>query len=263
MVQSNLQFNKYALITGASSGIGREMAYILAEKNYNLILVSRKEIELNKLKIELEDKVSVIIIPMDLSEIDAGNFLFEKVKSLNLNVEFLVNNAGFGLFGKHLNFEFHLVEQMCVLNMISLTTLSTLFGKEMSESGIGYILNVSSTAGYQPIPYFASYAATKSYVKSFSKSLHHELKESGVRVTCLSPGPTKTKFFEVAMVGAKKAFFSGKPTMGANQVAEIGINACLDGRKSVIAGATNIFSVILLKFIPLKLVQFVVKSYVK
>ncbi len=254
---------KYALITGASSGIGKEIAYILAIKGYNLILASRKEDELNKIKNDLDNKVDVIVIPIDLSETGSGFTLFNKVNDLNLNIEFLVNNAGFGLFGRSIEFDTSLVEQMCVLNMVTLTTLSNLFGKMMTKSGKGYILNVASTASYQPIPYFAAYSASKSYVLSFSKSLHQELKEFGVTVTCLSPGPTKTNFFEVALVGASKSFFSGKPTMNAEEVAEIGVNACFEGRSSIIAGGFNNIGAVITKMIPLKLMQLVLKNYVK
>jgi short-subunit dehydrogenase len=167
----------------------------------------------------------------------------------------LVNNSGFGLFGKNSELAHEMIEKMIILNAVSTTSLCRLYGNEMAKNGLGYILNVASTAAYQPIPYFAAYSASKSYLMNFSKALHHELKHSNVKVTCLNPGPTETNFFEIALNGKKFPAFNLKPMMSAKEVAQVGIDAMFDGKTVVVAGTLNYIFSKILPFIPLTIVE--------
>jgi uncharacterized protein len=252
-----------ALITGASSGIGKEIAYNLANRGIDLVLASRNIIVLEQIADELRLFVKVEIFQADLSIEKSAFHLYHNVINCGHQVDILVNNAGFGLFGKNNELDVNQLEKMIILNSASLTSLCSLFGKDMEARGFGYILNVASTAAFQPIPYFAAYSASKAYVKSFSKALHYELINKGVSVTCLNPGPTETNFFEVALNGEKFKLFQGKPMMTAKQVAAVGIEAMFDKKTEITAGFTNkIFSKIL-PIIPLKIVEKVISIYTK
>lgn len=252
-----------ALVTGASSGIGKEMAYILADRGINLVLASRNEEAMIKIANELRHIVSVDYFKIDLSKEKSAFKLYDYAYSKGHEIDILINNAGFGLFGDNNSFEPNKIEEMIILNSATLTTLCRLFGNDMVSKNRGYILNVASTASFQPIPYFSAYSASKAFVRNFSKALHHELKNFSVGVTCLNPGPTATNFFEVALSGNHFDFFKGKPMLSAKEVAEIGIEAMFDRKVEVTSGITNkIFSVIL-PLIPLAIVESVLKRYVK
>ncbi len=250
-----------ALITGASSGIGKEIALNLAERGIDLVLVGRNSERMYELEKRINGKVDVDIIQIDLSIIGSADELHRTIIEQGHLIDILVNNAGFGLFGKNNDFKTEMLEKMLVLNMITPTMLCRLFSVEMAQRGMGYILNVASTASFQPIPYFSSYAASKSYLRSFSKSLHYELKNKGVIVTCLSPGPTDTNFFEVALSGERFPLFKGKPLMSPHQVAEIGINALFNKKASVTAGMFNKIFRFILPAIPLSIVEKVLSRY--
>jgi len=230
------------LITGATSGIGYDFAAIFAEKGYNLFLASRNLEKLEEIKETVEKKfnVSVKIVAIDLSKAKSAQSVFEETRNQNTDIDILINNAGFGIYGDHIDLDIDAVEAMIQLNITTLTELCTLFGKEMKKRKRGYILNVASTAAYQPLPFVAAYSATKSYVLYFSEALAKELEDYQIVVTCLSPGATKTNFFDTAGIGEKeKGLFANKRRMQSKDVAMIGVNALFSKKLSVISGRKN------------------------
>ncbi len=231
-----------AVITGATSGIGYEIAKILAERKYNLLLVSRKPETLAATQQELVDTygVAVDVFVQDLSESGAGKRVYGYIAEKGYTIEVLINNAGFGLQGEHLDMPLEKIHSMIQLNITALTDLAYYIGAHMKAQQRGYILNVASTAGYQPLPYMAAYGATKSYVLNFSEALAKELEEYGVSVTALSPGMTATKFFAEMGVGNNTSgVFNKSGRMSAAAVAKIGVDALFAGKISVISGWKN------------------------
>lgn len=183
---------KIALITGASTGIGKELSKIHAEKGGDLIIVARSEDKLNELKKELEEKykINVFVISMDLTKPNAAKEIYEQVQIAGLKVDYLINNAGFGGLGKFNERELELDIQMINLNISVLTALTHYFLQDFVKNNEGKILNVSSTASLLPGPLQAVYYATKAYVTSFSNAISEELHDTNVMVTNLMPGAT-------------------------------------------------------------------------
>jgi len=223
-----------ALITGASSGIGKELATIHAEKGGNLIIVAQRQDKLNELKDELEKKHSVQVntIAKDLSLTGASKELFNEVQSLGIQVDYLMNNAGFGLVGKFHELSWDRQMQMINLNMIALTELTYLFLPSMVARNNGKILNTSSTAALIPGPLQAVYFASKAYVSSFSNALAEELHDKNITVTALLPGATQTGFAKISGVD-KTAIFSNPAS--ARSVAEDGYNAMIKGKLDIVS----------------------------
>lgn len=199
---------KTVLITGASAGIGKETAYVYAENKYNLILVARRKEYLEQIKADIINKykVSVEIIDLDLSLQNSAVELYNYTKSRNLKVDILINNAGFGTKGDFSNIEREKSEQILMLNIVTLTNLTKLFLTDMLGENSGHIINIASTAAYQPIATMAVYAATKAYVLSFSVALAVELKGSNVFMTVINPGPIVSEFAKSAGFPDSKAF---------------------------------------------------------
>lgn len=228
-----------ALVTGASAGIGLEMARVLAEKKHDLILVARREDRLRELKQELETRhgVGVTLIAQDLARDGSAQELHRKIRTSFQHIDVLINNAGFGVVGEFLHNAPEKLDEMIRLNVLSLTLLTRLFGEDMRRSGHGRILQVASIGAYQPCPYFASYSATKAYVLSFGLALHEEFKAYGVTVTTLCPGNTITEFMDVAGVRRNKVTTSG--AMTARAVAEQGLAALFSGCAHITTGTLN------------------------
>lgn len=228
-----------ALITGASTGIGFEIAKLFAIENINLLIVSRDKQKLLKIKDEFENqyKIDVYTLATDLSSDSGVQDILDVVKSNSLIVNYLVNNAGFGDYGAFIERSLEKYREMVHLNILSLTELSYCYGKEMVKRGKGRILNVASMAGLQPDPNFAVYGATKSYVISLSEAIHKELENSGVTVTVLSPGATTSNFMERAEMGNAKLYASG--VMSSVDVAREGYNGMMKGKLHVIPGYKN------------------------
>lgn len=222
-----------ALVTGASSGIGQEFARYHAEKGGDLIVTARREEELNTLKAELEKEhgTKVHVFAQDLGSRKDAEALYEKIKAAGLNVDVLINNAGFGGQGKH--FDRALDDEMAMidLNVVALVTLCHHIGKDMVAQGAGRILNVGSTAGFIPGPNQAIYFATKAFVQSYSQALAQELKDSGVSVTVLAPGYVETEFAERSGLTGTKLVSGGGATPRA--VAKYGYDAMR--RKELVA----------------------------
>jgi hypothetical protein len=225
---------KTALITGASSGIGKELARIHASKGGNVVLVARRGAELESLRSELEDKhkVEVFIFQQDLSKEGAAKNVFEFCKENNIEIEYLMNNAGFGGHGNFVDRPLDKDVEMIHLNIQALVELSHLFLQDMKKRKAGKILNTASTAGFLPGPLQATYFATKAFVVSFTKGISHELKPHGITVTALCPGPVKTEFEFVAGMGNGDMFKNGAT---AYSTAVKGYNAMMKGKRICIS----------------------------
>lgn len=246
---------KVALITGASTGIGKELANIHAEKGGDLIIVARSMDKLEKLKTELEKKYSikVMVIAKDLGLPEAPKEIYEEVKSAGLEVNYLINNAGFGGLGKFHEREWGQDLAMINLNIVALTALTRFFLPDFVRRNEGKILNVSSTASFMPGPLQAVYYATKAYVTFFSNAIAEELHDTNVTVTNLMPGATETEFGAVSGMD-KTAMF--KKAVSARGVADDGYNGMLKGKLDVISGLTFAQKVMIsmIKFSPKKMV---------
>ena len=195
----------YAIITGASRGIGKEFALQLAKRNKPLILVARSESDLNLLASEIKKQfqITVEVLPADVSTSGAARKIYDICVSKNWKVDLLINNAGVGYAGDFEKQSFSDLQNLMQINMSSLTELTYLFGIEMIKNGGGKILQVASVAGFQPIPYFGLYAATKAFVLHLSEALNEEWKKKNIQVLTLCPGPTKTHFFDAAKMRKK------------------------------------------------------------
>lgn len=228
-----------ALITGASSGIGEELAELFARDKTNLILVARSTGKLQGLADRLRAAYGIRadVITSDLSQPGASEALFEQVTAADLSVDCLVNNAGFGSMGYFDQMPFETHSSMILVNVLALTALTRLFIPAMVARGAGRILNIGSTASFQPGPNAAVYYATKAYVRSFSEGLQTELSGTGVTVTCMCPGPTKTNFGQHAEMEQTPAFRF--LAMDVKPVALAGYRATLSGRTLVVPGLAN------------------------
>lgn len=236
-----------ALITGASGGIGLELARVLASRNHPLVVVARQEERLQALAAELRGPVEVIAL--DLAAPGSARQLYDEVKRRGLRVEILINNAGFGSNGPFVESELANLTAMMELNMVTLTELCHLFGQDLAAAGRGRIMNVASTAAFQAGPWMAVYYATKAYVLSFSEALHEELSPRGVTVTALCPGPTRTGFQARAeLEGAR--FLKFLTLMEAGPVAEDGYRAMMAGRSLCVPGLLNRLLVLSTRFTP-------------
>jgi short-subunit dehydrogenase len=230
---------KRALITGASSGLGLDFADLLAARKVNLVLAARRREPMEKLATELRAKygVDVVVEPIDLAAPGAAARLKRTLDEKAIQIDILVNNAGYGLHGEFLETPLERTTDMIQLNITALTELSYVFGRDMAARGSGEILLVASLLAFQPVPTYAAYAATKSYVLSFGEALHDELRPKGVIVTSLCPGHTETGFDAVA--GAPVSPMLRLLTMKPRPVAERGIRALSQGKASVITGFMN------------------------
>ncbi len=244
-----------ALITGASSGIGKELAIIHASKGGNLVLVARNEERLLKLKEELEStyKVNVKLIIKDLSESSAAKEIYEEVKKDGIEIEYLINNAGLG--GRGIFYERSMEDDRIMMqtNMIALTELTRLFLTDFVHKNHGRILNLSSTAALMPGPLHAVYFASKAYVSSLSFALVKELENTQVTVTAILPGAVNTRFAERANMKNSTLF---QHTASPKKVAQAGYQAMMKGKRKVMAGVPLWMraSFVFMPFIPMKIV---------
>lgn len=231
--------NQNALITGASSGIGRDLAHLFAADRYNLILVARSGDKLGQLAAELQAKyrVGAVALPIDLAEPAAADEIFHLLEEQGMPVDILVNNAGFGTHVRFARADPAEQLQMLQVNVLALTHLTRLFLPGMLRAKRGRILNVASTAAFQPGPFMAVYYASKAYVLSFSEAVAAELEGSGVTVTALCPGPTTTGFQQRA--GIENAALLRANMMTSRDVARIGYRGLMRGQRVVIPGAAN------------------------
>jgi len=226
-----------ALITGASRGIGLALATEMAAHGHHLVLVARQRETLDAVAGKLEGKYGVraIVIPADLSEPDAAQDIHDAVLNEKLEIEFLVNNAGFGLGGPFMETDLDRETEMIQVNVIALTQLTKIFGRGMVRRRSGRIMNVASTAAFQPGPLMAVYYASKAYVLSFSEAIAEELRDTGVTVTALCPGATETDFAQTAQI-TNSRLFTRLGVADAGRVATYGYKAMMQGERVAIPG---------------------------
>ena len=242
-----------AIVTGASSGIGLEFARILARHGHNLVLVARDATRLNEIakELEKENNITVKVIARDLSNQSSPTEIYDLLHNESVPVDVLVNCAGTATLG--LFADVNLASQMKIIqvNALALTALTHLFLKDMLNRGRGKILNVASTAAFQPGPLMAVYYATKAYVLSFSEAIANEVSTSGVSVTALCPGPTKTAFQVKTGTERTRLFHSRMlDILPAETVAKIGYSGLMSGKTVVIPGFKNRFAVLLVRIMP-------------
>lgn len=241
---------RWAVITGASSGIGAELARVLAQRGYAIAAVARRQDRLESLQAELKASygATVEVLALDLESAAAPIALVETLNARGIAVHTLVNNAGFGLRGRFATLPEDRQMAMIALNVTALTKLSRLLVPGMVERRSGGIVNVASTAAFQPGPNMALYYATKAFVLSLSEALHEELRPFGITVTALCPGPTETEFSKVADVEFSRKFRVG--AMSAAEVARIGVEGYEAGKAVVVPGATNRFGSVAAQLLP-------------
>jgi short-subunit dehydrogenase len=247
----------YALITGASKGIGKAIAEELAAKKFDLLLIARSEDVLKQVAKNIADKykVKVDFFAVDLSSLNAAKKVFDWCKEKNYNIEILANNAGYGLSG---SFEKYSVDEntnMMQVNMVAPVQLCQFFLPMLKQQKKSYILNIASSAAYQAVPYLSVYSASKSFVLSYSRGLNQELKGSPVSVTAISPGSTDTDFVVRAQIGEKGLKTAKKVNMTAEAVAKIAVKSMFAGKAEVITGFINKLGAFMVWLMPKGLVE--------
>ncbi|MGC1308386.1 MAG: SDR family oxidoreductase [Phormidesmis sp.] len=257
--------NPTALITGASSGIGLELAKTFARNQHNLILVARSEDKLHTLQAELASQhgIQATVLSHDLTDPKAPQQLFDQVQQNGLTVDVLVNNAGYGDYGEFASSDWEKLQGMILLNVLALTHISRLFLPAMIQRASGKVLNVSSTAAFQPGPMMAVYFATKAYVLSFSEAIAAETEDQGIQVTVLCPGPTQSSFIDNAnmdkMALANSSTTDKIPT--AAEVAQFGYDALTRGQVVAVHGLTNQLMAFSSRLAPRSLIRKGVKKF--
>jgi short-subunit dehydrogenase len=239
---------KATLITGASSGIGEAFARRLAAEKHNLVLVARSENKLHELcdELMLEHGITAHYVPVDLIDFEADRKVFDETEKHGFEIDWLINNAGFGSMGDFANLELERELEIISLNVMALVALTHRYLQKMRERRSGVIINVSSTASFQPVPFMATYAATKAFVTSFSEAIAEENRSFGITVTALCPGPTDTNFFNVS--GADP--FRAKGMQTSEEVVETGLEGVRRGKQHVISGWQNYIGARLGNFVP-------------
>lgn len=250
----------YTLITGASSGIGLELARQLAAENINLILVARREAQLIELQQELKEKYSVEVeyLLYDLSERNSARDLYNHVRELHFTVTGLINNAGFGDYGNFVDLPLQQDEDMIAVNVTALVGLTKLFATDMVKQGGGRIMNIASLLSFLPFPYYSVYSATKIFVLAFSETVTAELAGTGVVVTVLCPGTVETPFHTVNM--RKTNAMSANKPMPVSVVAKAGVELYLHGEGKRIVGFMNWFLSNVPRFTPDKIMMKIKKQ---
>lgn len=253
----NLQTQRpWALITGASRGIGKALAMELAGQSCRLILTGRDTKALEKVKNEIEERwgsnlasSEIELIALDLAEQGSAQKLFEAATKDDRKIQMLFNNAGLGKWGKFTEISLEDQQQQIKINMLRLTELSHLFIRHMDDhEKTSHVVNIASVAAFFPISNFSVYAATKSFVLSFSESLREELIDTNIRVSVVCPGGTKTDFFKTA--GQSLSKFGDQSMMSAEEVAKVAISKALKGQGVIVPGALNQVSTSLSRFLP-------------
>jgi short-subunit dehydrogenase len=229
------------LVTGGSAGIGAAIARELADRSYDLVLVARDAVPLEELADELRRThgVHVDIEAVDLADADARAALLARLQAGEREVVGVCNSAGFGSFGRFAELPLEREQTLVRLNVEALHHVCGAFLPRMVEHGVGAVLNIASTAAFQPVPGLATYAATKAFVQSFSEAVHAELEGTGVSVTCLSPGPTRTRFGRVAGLEATDHVAPGFLFSEPADVAREAVDGMVAGRRTVVPGVQN------------------------
>ena len=253
---------KTVLITGASSGIGYEFAKIYAKKGYNLVITARRKNNLDRIKQELESfdtLICVDIIVLDLSKQNSAKELYEVVKQRGILIDTLINNAGFGVYGNFIETDIEKEIDMIELNIKSLVVLTKLFLKDMVSRNNGTIINVASTAAFQPGPLMSVYYASKSFVLSFTEAIRNEVRDTNVNISVLCPGPTDTEFEKSASL-EESSLFTKLKVMKPEKVAIIGYKGVNRNKSVIIPGILNNILITFNKIIPRALVINIVRK---
>ena len=253
---------KTVLITGASSGIGYEFAKIYAKKGYNLVITARRKNNLDRIKQELESfdtAICVDIIVLDLSKQNSAKELYEVVKQRGILIDTLINNAGFGVYGNFIETDIEKEIDMIELNIKSLVVLTKLFLKDMVSRNNGTIINVASTAAFQPGPLMSVYYASKSFVLSFTEAIRNEVRDTNVNISVLCPGPTDTEFEKSASL-EESSLFTKLKVMKPEKVAIIGYKGINRNKSVIIPGILNNILITFNKIIPRALVINIVRK---
>lgn len=253
-----------ALVTGASSGIGLELARVIAKDGHDLVLVARSADKLNELSVSLANEygAKVTVIAKDLSKPGVVQEICTQLQRENIHIDMLVNNAGFGSFGAFHETSWAVEKQMIDVNITALTELTRIFLPAMVNKSYGRVMNVASTAAFQPGPFMAVYFATKAYVLSFSEAIANELKGTGVTVTALCPGATESGFMKAAAMEDSK-LFKGKKIPTSLDVAEYGYKAMMKGKTVAIHGTMNYILSNAARFAPRNMVTSIARMMVE
>lgn len=243
---------KLALITGASSGIGFEIAKAMAAEGFDVLLVSRSLQKMQEIAKAIQNQygVKAHVLAMDLSQVRSGEALFEATRMYHDQLEYVCNNAGFGEVIEAKDQNLSSLNQMLQLNVNSLTESTRLFGQLFAARGTGSILNVASTAAFQPGPYMAAYYASKSYVLSYSRAARYELAQYNVNISTLCPGPTHSGFQERAKMTASALLLNSPLVMTSEDVAKTAVVGWLKNQDVIIPGAINMILAFLTRFTP-------------
>jgi short-subunit dehydrogenase len=243
-----------ALITGASVGIGYELAKVFARNGYDLVLVARNREQLEQVAAECRsiEKIEARVLPKDLSVPSAPQEVFDSMKQSGTQIDVLVNNAGFGTHGEFSQIDMVADLGLLQVNIVALTALTKLFLWEMLARGSGKILNVASVASFQPGPLMATYYASKAYVLHFSEAIATEVAGRGVTVTALCPGPTESEFGKRAKIQGERPFRTR--SMPAGPVAQAGFDGLMRGKRVVIPGLANKILARMNRFFPRRLI---------
>jgi short-subunit dehydrogenase len=264
--------SQWALVTGASGGLGYEIALLLAKKGWNLILAARSIEKLLAVKNQLSPLCETVplIAAIDLSESSSAERLmrqcdsFKDAQGESIAVSLLVNNAAQGLFGESVELDAQAVRRLMILNMMSLTELCALFGRRMKQARAGSILNIGSLTANQGSPYFASYGASKAYVRQYSLAIRQELQPFNVNVTCVEPGYIRTAFDDNSRITSKRyKEFSHKNAMSAERVARIALNAEKKKKALVTAGFGNSLAALFSRLLPQPFLAFALAKSVR
>ncbi len=242
----------YALITGASKGIGKSIAEVLAAKGKNLLLVSRSEESLNELRLSIIKRYNVHVeyLAIDLAAADAAQQVSNWYTANGYSIDVLVNNAGYGLWGPFETVPLESQREMLQLNMLTVVQLTHQLLPELKTHASSFILNVASTAAYQAVPTLSLYAASKSFVLLFTRGIRMELKGTGVSVSCLCPGPTSTDFVTRAGMSLAIQKKSDTFSMTSQAVAKIGVEGMYKGKAEIIPGLLNKIIVVATAWLP-------------
>lgn len=246
-----------ALITGASSGIGKAFAYALAQKGLNLVLTARSADKLKQISIDLEAKfgIQVNYVIADLSDIKTSDYIYQELEKQNIIIDLLINNAGIGKWNNFLDLSMEAYQEMITLNISSLVKLAHLCLPSMLKNKKGGIINIASTGALQPCPYIAVYAASKAFVLSFSESLYGEYLDKGITVTSICPGNTSTNFQSVANANTK-----GMSIVGPEVVVQQSLDALIKKKNNKIIGFSNYAQSFIPRLFPRKTVINIVKK---
>lgn len=248
------------IITGASSGIGLELAKVFAKNQHDLILVARSKEKLMEIAEILSEKykVQTTVFSKDLTDLESIKEVYNELKSQNIDIDFLINNAGFGDFGLFYETNWQNEKKMIDLNITALTYFTKLFLKDMVSKNSGKIMNLASTASFQPGPLMAVYYATKAYVLHFSEAVANEIKNTDVTITALCPGPTSSGFQETANLEGSGLIKGKLPTSA--EVAEYGYKVMMKGKTVSIHGLMNKIMAASVRFLPRNIVTNIVRN---